>query len=152
MKSLVIYDSLYGNTEMIANAIGITLSCNVVRINSTSAKELQTLDLLIVGSPTHGGRPTPALDTFLKNLPKHALENVKVTAFDTRFAPEEHGLGLRILMNIIHFAAGKIAKILVNKGGKLILEPEGFIVEDKKGPLKKGELERAKKWARQIIL
>jgi len=40
----------------------------------------------------------------------------------------------------------------VKKGGRLVAEPEGFIVENKEGPLKQGELERANKWAKQLSL
>lgn len=47
-------------------------------------------------------------------------------------------------------AAGRIATILEYKGCYLAMEPEGFIVEDSEGPLKKGELERAATWARGI--
>ncbi len=39
----------------------------------------------------------------------------------------------------------------VGKDGYLAAEPEGFIVEDSEGPLKKGELERAAIWAKGIV-
>lgn len=75
------------------------------------------------------------------------LKDVDVAAFDTRFAAENHRIGLRILMYVIRYAAERIAKTLVNKGGKLVVKPKGFIVENKEGPLKQGERERAKAWA-----
>ncbi|KKR94701.1 MAG: Flavodoxin, partial [Candidatus Roizmanbacteria bacterium GW2011_GWA1_41_13] len=73
-----------------------------------------------------------------------------ISAFDTRFAKDEHGFGLKVLMNTIGFAAEKIAKSLQNKGGTLVVPAEGFIVTGREGPLKKGELERAAEWAREI--
>ena len=152
MKTLVIYDSVYGNTQKIAQAIGdgLTGEVKVVPVGSMNASEVRSFDLLIVGSPVHGGRATPAIDSFLKQLPPHSLEGKSVAAFDTRFESEEQGIGLRILMSVIRYAAERIARELVKKGGRLVAEPEGFIVEQKEGPLKQGELERASNWAKAM--
>jgi flavodoxin len=154
MQAYVIYDSTYGNTEKIAQAIGngLTGEVKVQRFGETSPAELATCNLLIVGSPVHGGRATPELDAFIKQIPANSLEGVSVAAFDTRFEAEEQGVGLRILMSVIRYAAPRIAKALEKKGGILVAEPEGFIVENKEGPLKQGELERATKWATQLPL
>ena len=154
MKAYIIYDSMYGNTQKIAQAIGEGLAgeVKVTSISGANSSELKTSDLLIVGSPVHGGRATPALDTFIKQLPENSLEGISVAAFDTRFESEEQGVGLRILMSVIRYAAPRLAKALVKKGGILVAEPEGFIVENKEGPLKEGELERATKWASQLSL
>ena len=100
----------------------------------------------------HGGRATPALDAFIKNLPVDSLQGKSVAAFDTRFESEDQGVGLRLLMSVIRYAAPRIAKGLEKKGGVLVTEPEGFIVENKEGPLKQGELERASMWAKQLSL
>jgi flavodoxin I len=152
MKALIIYDSMYGNTEKIAKAIGdaLTGEVKVVRVGDVNASELRSFDLLIVGSPVHGGRATPAIDAFLKQLPAHSLEGKNIAAFDTRFESEEQGIGLRILMSVIRYAAERIAKDLAKKGGRLVAEPEGFIVENKEGPLKQEELERASTWAKAM--
>jgi flavodoxin I len=154
MKSLVVYDSAYGNTEEIAKTISKTLAdfgdSKLLQVKDAKPWDVQNTDLLVVGSPTHGGRPTPELEEFINGVGDDDLKNVKVAAFDTRFDPDVHGLGLKIVMNVIRFAAGKIAKALTRKGGKLIAEPEGFIVDDKEGPLKSGELEHAAKWARSL--
>ena len=60
MKAFIIYDSVYGNTEKIAQAIGdgLTGDVKVVRVGDVDPSELKPCDLLIVGSPVHGGRPT----------------------------------------------------------------------------------------------
>lgn len=152
MKACIIYDSAYGNTEAIAKAIGtgLTGEVKVERVDEAKPSELRAFDLLVFGSPVHGGRPTPALDAFVKALPADSLQGINVAAFDTRFEAEGHGLGLWLVMNVLRYAADRLAKDLVKKGGRLIAEPEGFIVEDKEGPLKQGELERASKWAKSI--
>ena len=74
MKACIIYDSMYGNTQKIAQAIGegLTGEVKVVRIGEADPSELKTCDLLIIGSPVHGGRATPALDTFIKQLPANS--------------------------------------------------------------------------------
>lgn len=152
MKTLIIFDSVFGNTETIARTIGQGLENDVTvsSVKDVSISDVKSCDVLIVGSPTHGGRPTPLLASFLQKIPTGSLINVRVGAFDTRFAPFEHGIGLRILMSVVQFAAERIGKTLVKKGGLLLAEPVGFIVEDKEGPLEAGEIERAKAWGRSL--
>ena len=155
MKTLIIYDSRFGNTEKIARAIGeaITLlgEVKVVKVGDANPSELSSIDFLVVGSPTHAGGATRAVKEFLRKIPANALENVRVASFDTRFSAKDKGLGTRIVLGIFRYAAGRIATILEYKGGYLATEPQGFIVEDSEGPLKKGELERAAIWAKGII-
>ena len=65
MKALIVYDSVYGNTEKVARAIGEAMTpsgeVKVLRAGDTNSSELASVGLLIVGSPVHGGRPTPAV-------------------------------------------------------------------------------------------
>lgn len=151
MKNLVVYDSMYGNTEKLAQAMAKELKGKAIKIGEVKAEEVMGAKLLIVGSPTQAGRPTAALSLFLLNkLPYNGLQNTAAAAFDTRMAIDEQGLFLKLLMKIIGYAAGKTAAILKDKGAKLVSPSEGFMVEDKVGPLKKGELERAVKWTRNI--
>lgn len=114
-------------------------------MGEVSLSDLESLDLLIVGSPTQGGRPTISLQEFIKKIPESALKGVKVATFDTRI--EAKGAGLRFLTKVLGYAAPRIADSLKSKGGNLVVPPEGFIVEQKEGPLKKGELERATQWS-----
>jgi flavodoxin I len=145
MKALIVYDSVYGNTEKIARAIAeaVTPSGEVKVLGAGEAdpSELESTELLIVGSPTHGGRPTPAVQNFLKKVPK--LQGVNVAAFDTRITAK--------LVKVFGYAAGRIANNLKKKGGNLIASPEGFFVTGGQGPLKEGELERAADWAKGIL-
>jgi flavodoxin I len=150
-RVLVAYDSAYGNTEKVAKAIATISEAQVHQVSELNPKDIHDLDVLIVGSPTQGGRPTPAMQKFLAQIPADGLKNLRAAAFDTRFAAQDHGLGLRLLMRAIGYAAGRIATSLENKGGFIAVPPEGFIVEDKEGPLKNGELERASIWAKLIL-
>lgn len=140
MKALVVYDSQYGNTERIAQAIGEAISCQVLRVGDASPAELKESGLLIIGSPTHGGWYTPAVKDLLETLPP--LQDSKVAAFDTRIVTFWN----RLLP--FGYAAPRIAQKLEGNGGNLVVPPEGFIVLGIEGPLKDGELERAASWAR----
>jgi flavodoxin len=144
MKALVIYDSLYGNTEQIAKAIGggIGGEVKVVKVGEANVAELGSYDLLIVGSPTQGGRHTVAMREFLGKIPADALKNKSVASFDTR--------GKTWFVKIFGWAANRIAEALKDKGGNLVAPGEGFFVKATKGPLVDGEVERAAAWAKGI--
>ena len=147
MKTLIVYDSVYGNTERIAKAIADAITpageTKALRASEASTSELASVDLLIVGSPVHGGRPTPAVQEFLNKTTQQSLKDIKVTAFDTRAASR--------FAKIFGNAAGRIAGQLTKKGGLLIVPAEGFFVIGTRGPLKEGELERAANWAKEIL-
>ncbi len=148
MKVLVVYDSVYGNTEQIARAIGGATSNDINDIKVIHAKEavpseLQNVDLLIAGAPTQGGRPTQAMQEFLKQVSEFYIKGLNIATFDTRISAKWVG--------IFGYAAGRIAKNLKKKGGVLLLDPAPFYVTGTEGPLKEGELERAAAWAQDVI-
>lgn len=152
MKILVVYDSVYGNTEKIARAMGTagTDDVKVRRAGETDTGELEGIDILIVGSPTQGFRAIKPVQDFLGKIPGKALTGKAVAAFDTRISGGEAGRGLRLLMKVGGYAAPRIAQALEKKGGKLIVPPEGFFVKDSEGPLLDGEEERAAGWVKEI--
>jgi hypothetical protein len=89
---------------------------------------------------------------FLKNVPDQSLQGVKAAAFDTRIAEEDvNSRVFRFLVKYFGYAAKPIAQMLRKKGAGMVIDPEGFCVEDTEGPLKEGELERAAAWAKQIM-
>jgi flavodoxin I len=157
MKAMVVYDSAYGNTEQIAQAIGKALGAledvETRRVGDVQPEHLREVDLLIVGSPTQRFRPTPATTNLLKRIPNDGLEGVKVAGFDTRFSESEINK-IRILaffVRIFGYAAQPITDRLEKKGGELVVPAEGFYVADTEGPLLEGELERAAEWAKEIV-
>jgi flavodoxin len=155
MKGLVVYDSVFGNTEKIAQAIGAVLaeqgSVETLSVGRMTTNSMSGLDILIVGSPTRGFRPTEAVSKFLNSIPKNSLTEVRVAAFDTRIWLDTiDSKTLRFVVDKGGYAANTIAKSLVKKGGQLVAPPEGFLVTGEQGPLKEGELDRANEWARGI--
>lgn len=158
MKTLIVYDSKYGNTEKIAKSIGdaltgdvLTGDVKVLRVDKVNLSELESINLCIIGSPTHGFRPSKPAQKFLDALSSNALKGIDVAAFDTRMPASEVAIGLRLLMKIGGYAAPRIAGVLEKKGGNLAVSPEGFLVKGREGPLKKEELERAASWAKKIV-
>ena len=157
MTVIVLYDSFFGNTEKIARAIGGSLGTpeevSTIPIGEANLEQLNGLKLLVVGSPTRGFRPTPAIVGFLNSIPTLGLGGVKVAAFDTRMAVSEmKSPVVRFIVNLGGYAAKPIADALKKKGGVQIIPPEGFIVNDREGPLREGELERASEWAKRIMV
>jgi len=157
MKILIVFDSLYGNTEIIAYIIGSSLKphgeVEIHRVETIMPEQLAGIQLLIVGSPTQQFRATAAMRAFLQNIPRDGLKGVRVVAFDTRLTQAEIDKNppLPFFVRIYGFAARRIAKQLQKKGGELVLPEEGFLVEGMKGPLVKGEVERAEAWARKLF-
>ncbi len=156
MKALVLYESFFGNTEKIAQAIGDSLGSSmevdVRKVSEFLPEQLNGLSLLVVGSPTRAFRPSPATNNFLKKIPVNDLEGVNAAAFDTRISEDDaKPRVLRFLMNVFGYAAEPISKKLGKKGAEIIVAPEGFCVNDTEGPLRQGELERAAAWAKKIV-
>lgn len=107
MKSLVVYDSNFGNTKKIAEAVAQTVEGKAVKVSGFKNEMLKGITLLIVGSPINGWRPSEQISAFLVSLPHGCLEGIHVASFDTR---------IKIFFS--GDAASKINKILVNLGGK----------------------------------
>ncbi len=154
MKALVIYDSFFGNTERIARAIGKGLGdgAPVQRISATTPADLNGVEILFVGSPTRGFKPTPAITAFLASLPAGALKGVRAAAFDTRIPLESIKNPIfRLIVKTGGYADRLIEKALTAKGSTLAIPSGGFFVLESEGPLKEGELERAAEWVRSIL-
>jgi flavodoxin len=138
MRTLVIYDSKYGNTEKVAQAIGAAIDAQVSIVGDVNSSELKDFDLVIIGSPTHGGFPTEGIHNLAKD--SNAVDGIRAAAFDTRTKT-----------TIFGYAAPKIARNLKKNGANLLTTPEGFFVLGMEGPLMEDELERAAEWAKGLV-
>ncbi len=143
MKGLVIYDTKFGNTEKVAQAIAAALgpeSFPVRKVDAVTADDLQNLDLIVVGSPVHAWRPSQPMQAFLNGLEPQALSGVQAAAFDTRLKSRLAGA-----------AADNIEKALRKQGCTIVAPGAGFIVVDSEGPLADGELDKAVAWAKKVL-
>ena len=145
MKTLILYDSLYGNTKIIAEAIGEVMpgQAELINVTGVDVSEIRSYDLLLIGGPTHGGSISENVQALLEQIPPSILEGKPVAAFDTRMTNR--------LILLFGCAAPKIARMLQQKGGELVGQPEGFFVSGGKGPLKEGEVQRAAAWGQEIV-
>jgi NAD(P)H-dependent FMN reductase len=145
MKTLVIYESRFGNTALIARAVADALrergAAHLLSVEDVAAHDLDGVDLLVVGGPTHAHGISSLLGAWLKRLPADQLRDLPVAAFDTRY---------RMARLLTGSAARVIARRLGHLGARAIIPPESFFIIEGEGPLAEGEGERAIAWARAL--
>jgi len=147
MPSIVIYDSLFGNTETIARVIHNGLAAHgPVRMVLAGEIALADLDdtetLLILGGPTQDRTLSPDLIALMENAPRAILRGRAVAVFETRLDQPRRQSGS---------AAQRLAGYVKPLGGRLILPPESFLVRGERGPLGPDELRRAAEWVGKVI-
>lgn len=166
MRALVVVESVFGNTRRIAEEVANGLAQGLgesgqVRVADVSdpPEPVDDVDLLVVGGPTHafamsrmstrrsaaeqaGGGSQPA-ETGLREwlaLAEKAPTGARAAAFDTRMdRPRLPGS-----------AAAGAARRLRRLGYDLIARPETFRVIGTQGPLREGELDRARAWGVEV--
>jgi hypothetical protein len=155
MHAVVVYESFWGNTAAVARAIaeGIGEGATAMTTDEATPEVVSGADLVVAGAPVLGfrlptdsvrqnllreyGAPTPAdtshrsMRTWLEALPDG---RARVAAFETRFRFSPGG------------SIGTITHELERAGYKQIAKGQKFLVTGKYGPLKDGELERARAW------
>lgn len=138
MHARVVYDTNYGNTRTVAEVIAAELGEDTTILSVTDLTEasLDGVDVLVVGSPINGWRPTERMQEFLRGLGPGSLTGVRAAAFDTRVRLFIHG-----------DAAGKISHALQSAGATIVAKPQGFVVQGTEGPLAPGETGKAGAWA-----
>ena len=142
MKALVVYDSKFGNTELVAQEIADCLGGGgPVFCGDARETDLMGLDLLVVGGPTQGHGLSPDLRTFLDTLTAEQVRDLRFATFDTRLTWPRFLAGS---------AAVQAAKRLTKLGARMLVAPERFLVKESKGPLLDRELSRAEEWATQV--
>lgn len=152
MKGIVIYDTSYGNTKRIAEAIAETLKESGIEVDLFYVKDVKKLSaknysFLVLGSPTKFGTMSLAVRFFLGKVKSGEWMNKSFAAFDTE-NPEN--VERSQAENKEWSAAEKIAEKLRDKKMNQILPVLKAIVFGQKGPLKEGEIERTKDYARQL--
>jgi menaquinone-dependent protoporphyrinogen IX oxidase len=149
MKGLVIYDSSYGNTKKIAETIEETLKESGMEVDLFSIKNVKKLNakdynFLVLGSPTRFGTMSFAIRFFLGKVKSKEWMNKPFAAFDTE-NPEN-------MEKKEWSAAEKIAERLRDKKMSQLLPVLKAAVLGQKGPLKEGEIERTKDYARELAI
>jgi menaquinone-dependent protoporphyrinogen IX oxidase len=149
MKGIVVYDTSYGNTKRIAETIVETLKESAIEVDFFGVKDIKKLsakeyDFLVLGSPTRFGTMSFAIRGFLGKVKSEEWMNKPFTAFDTE-NPEN-------IERKEGSAAEKIADNLKDKKMNQLLPVLKAVVFGTKGPLKEGEIERTKDYARELAI
>lgn len=152
MKTLIIYDSVFGNTKLIAEALAHSIGEDALLVHISNApQDFTGIGLLVVGSPTRAFKATPLMKTYLASIPTNSLKGIRIAAFDTRADVKTvNNRFLTIMVKFFGYAAEKIEKQLIAKGG-LSAGTAWFYISDSKGPLLEGEIVRAEQWAKDLI-
>jgi hypothetical protein len=168
MRAVVVYESMYGNTHLVADAIGAGLrtafDVSVVPVSEASPAVLADADLVVVGGPTHmhgmsrattrkwavqaANRPIGGLDVEPGALRAGLREwfgslgqyPVKAAAFDTRL----HGPAA-----MTGRASKGVRRLLRKHGFDVVAEPESFLVT-KQDRLQPEETRRAREWGSRL--
>jgi flavodoxin len=156
MKTLVIFDSQFGNTERLAEVIARQLGADAPLWAADGAAKAALLqhdwNLLVMGAPTQNHTVSPTMRALLQGVPHKALKDTHVAVFDTRY---------RLARFLTGSAADWIAARLASAGAALVVAPESFFVERNAPPpgeqrrhdherLEAGEEERAQAWANAL--
>lgn len=165
MRILVIYESMFGNARTIAEAIadGATPFGTVRAVEVSQAPLVinEEFDLIIAGGPTHAfgmsqkatradaaqktDRPLISREMGIREWLHEATVDgmIHAAAFDTS-VHKPRWLGF------VGSAAGKIEKRLKQIGFTIAAPAGNFYVVDVLGPLKEGEIQRAREWGTTV--
>lgn len=169
MRALVVYESMYGNTHRVADAIGRGLARGaevaVVPVDRADRELVDAADLVVVGGPTHVHGMTRA------STRRAAVDEAHKPGAALALDPDAGGAGLREWFTSIGRIAAEsaafdtridapavltgraskgIARELRNHGSRLVVEPESFLVT-KESDLEPGEERRAEEWGGRLI-
>ncbi|HPF18845.1 MAG: flavodoxin domain-containing protein [Eubacteriales bacterium] len=155
MSVVIVYDSVFGNTEKIAEFIAEVFrqkhEVHLLHVSELNADVMKNAELFIAGSPTRAFAPTKNMVKALKNLKTNDQKHLYGAVFDTRMDIQNSNIRiLKFLEKRKGYAADTMEKILKEKGIPFICGHEGFFVTESEGPLMEGETQRAKTWAGKI--
>jgi flavodoxin len=145
MKTVVVYDTAYGNTEQVARVIAGALRAfgpvALVLAGEAQPSALAEADLLVFGCPTQHHRATREVVRFVESIEPDAIREAAVAIFDTRY---------RSLKLVTGSGGDELSRRIGRVGGNLIAPVKSFFVSDRIGPLEEHQLEHAKAWARSL--
>ncbi|MGW2248713.1 flavodoxin family protein [Kitasatospora sp. NPDC001660] len=177
MHTVIVYESMYGNTREIAEAIaeGVhqadpTASVDCLPVADAGTELTRSADLLVVGGPTHLHGMSSGLSRRMAVAAESRREGREDAAAEARETAERSGLrswfhdlpdtepgtyaaafDTRVGTPFAGGAAEGIAQRLSRHHYDVVAEPEGFIVEGADGPLRSGELDRARAWGAGLV-
>ena len=148
MRVLLVYYSQFGNTRQVAETIAGILQAvgdvSLLELAGVSTTTLPEFDVVVMGAPTHKMNMPDEVRSWFAETSSTRKGKFQFAAFDTSY---ELSWWLRPFTG-----ARRVARRLRRLGGIQIASPMTFHIEhDHEGPLMKGELERARQWAQQLV-
>ena len=166
-RAIVVFESMFGNTEQVAVAVADGLKTEgvptaVFEVSTAPADLPPSVDLVVVGAPTHafslsrpktrseavrqGADETKAaigLREWLENVRPPSDRPVHVAVYDTRATQVRR----------LPAAAGpSAARLARRRRFARVDRPVAFLVADMQGPLVDGEIDRATSWGRSLAV
>ena len=154
MHAIVVYESVWGTTAAVAHAIAEGLGASAYPTDAVPAAELADADLIVAGSPVFAfGLPSEAIRTQILRTETDAatppdLEHPSLRSWLDR-VPDGHGRSAAFETRVWwspRGATGTVEKRLSGLGYPPLAKAEKFVVHDKYGPLRDGEIDRARAW------
>jgi hypothetical protein len=160
MKAVVVYESLWGNTAAVAHAIaeGIGDEARAIPTDEASDLVLADADLVVAGAPVMAFRlPTEGLRQNLARDPGRAPRSPSVAHPSMRWwldgLSTRHGRAAAFETKLRWSPSGVTRAIeggLKRAGYTPICRAHHFLVAGAYGPLREGELERARAWGAEL--
>jgi flavodoxin len=142
MKTVIVYDTVAGNTEQMARQVATALEAfgpvSLYRAEDAQPAMIAAADLLVVGCPTQDHTTTPRLAAFLRRLSPEIVREVALAIFDTRY---------HLLKIVVGSGGDVLAAQIERMGGRLLVPVKSFYIEEHKGWADARQLEQAKRWA-----
>lgn len=160
-RVLVVYESMFGNTKDIAKAVAEGLAdagtVDLVEVSAAPIPLPDDVDLLVVGAPTHAfGLSRPATR---KSAADQAVREIVSTGIGLREWLDELTPGTAMVSAFdtrvkIALMPGSAARRAIGRlrklGFPMLLRSESFYVQGTPGPLKDGEIDRARRWGAKL--
>ncbi|HEU5160942.1 MAG TPA: flavodoxin domain-containing protein [Streptosporangiaceae bacterium] len=177
MDIAVIYESIFGNTKTVAEAIAEgarsadpDAHVTVLPAAEATPEKFEQATLVVVGGPTH----MLGMSRASSRAKAPEMTKKKTTGADVAAAPPRavEGPGIREWLDALpktdggHKAAAfdtrlpfplaggaarPIARKLRRRGYSVVAGPKGFVVDEAEGPLRAGEQDRAKAWGAGLV-
>jgi flavodoxin len=159
MKAVVVYESYWGNTKQIAEAIaeGIGPDTPVLATDEATPEAIEGADLIVAGAPIHGF-----------SLPRESARKQITDDKKAPFAADVSHPTMREWLTTLPAGSGrgagfdtraswspgssakKIRRALEKAGLEPVAEDGEFVIEGTYGPMKDGEVQRAREWGARL--
>jgi flavodoxin len=163
MRALVVYESMFGNTQTVAEAVAEGLSSrlrvDLVEVGTAPAAIGNDVDLLVVGGPTHAfGMSRPGTRQDAARQAGHNVVSAGIGLREWLAGVREEPTGVaaatfdtRVKKPHLPGSAARAAEKRLRKLGSRVVAPStSFYVTGTDGPLVDGEPERARQWGEKL--